>query len=596
MGDGFVINERISKLRELMKKENLSAFIIPSSDNHQSEYVGDYFKSREFMSGFTGSAGTLVVTLKEAGLWTDGRYHLQASREINGTEVKLFKMGNPGVISYTTWIKESLEKGETVGFNGLVFSLSQYKNLCKDLNPLGIEVRAVSDLIDDIWEGRPTIPCDEIFDFDIKYSGESRVSKLERIRKVMEEKRVSKYVISSLDDIAWVTNLRGNDVRHNPVFLSYLVIGLEETALYVDKCKVSKELESILNKDGIAVKPYDEVFEDLKVLDSKESFYLDGEKTNVSIFDAINKESNIVEERNVTTDFKAIKNKVEIENFIKCHIKDGRAMVRFIYWLKNTIGKEEITEISASDKLEKFRSEEEDFKGISFDSISAYEDNAAMLHYKAKEESNAKLSPRGFYLIDSGGQYLDGTTDITRTISLGDITEEQREDFTLVLKGHIALAKAVFLRGATGHSLDILARGPIWEKGLDYRCGTGHGVGFFLNIHEGPQGIRKEQSSITLEEGMILTNEPGIYKDGKHGIRTENLHVIEKVEENDYGTFLRFNTITYCPIELDVINKDLLSQDEILWLNNYHKEVYDVLSPILEEEEKNWLKEATRSI
>ena len=591
-----MINERISKLRDLMKKENLSAFIIPSSDNHQSEYVGDHFKSREFMSGFTGSAGTLVVTLKEAGLWTDGRYHLQAEKELKNTEVKLFKMGNPDVISYTTWIKNSLTKGDTVGFNGLVFSVSQYKNLCKDLNSLGIEVKGVSDLIDVIWEGRPGIPCNKIFDHDIKYSGESRTGKLDRIRKVMEDKKVSKYVISSLDDIAWTTNLRGSDVRNNPVFLSYLVVELDKALLYVDKCKVSEELENILSKDGIIVKPYEEIFNYLKELDSKESFYLDGDKTNVAIFEAIGKDKDIIEDRNITTDFKAIKNEVEVENFIKCHIKDGRAMVRFIHWLKNNVGKEEITEISASDKLEKFRSEEEGFMGLSFDSISAYEDNAAMLHYKAKEESNAKLAPRGLYLIDSGGQYLDGTTDITRTISLGNITEEQKDDFTLVLKGHIDLSKAVFLKGVTGHSLDILARGPIWERGLDYRCGTGHGIGFFLNVHEGPQGIRKEQSPVVLQEGMVLTNEPGIYRDGKHGIRTENIHVVEKMEDNEYGTFLRFNTITYCPIDLDAINKDLLSKDEMDWLNNYHKEVYEILSPLLNEEEKSWLKEATISI
>ena len=590
------INNRIKALREIMKEKNLDAFIIPSSDNHLSEYVGDYFKCREWISGFTGSAGTAVVTLSEAHLWVDGRYYIQAEKQVKGSEYIVEKLGMPNVDNFPIWLCKNLKQGSKVGFNGKVISVSTFNDLQKNLSEKGIEIKVEDDLINELWKDRPSMPFGKLFIYDTKYTGKTAIEKINEVRGKLAQENVNCTVISSLDDIAWLLNLRGRDIPCNPVFLSYVLLSKDKCTLYIDNKKVDNEIINYLNNNGVNVKQYDDIEEDLRKLNSEDKILFDPNKTNVWLNEAISKKIVRKEHRDITTDLKAIKNPVELVNLEKCQIKDGIAMVNFIYWLKSNIKKIDIDEISASDKLETFRREMENNLGLSFDSISAYGANAAMMHYKATEENKAKLQPRGLYLIDSGGQYLEGTTDITRTIVLGDLTEEEKEDFTLVLKGNIGLTRAIFLQGTTGSNLDILARKPIWEKGLDYKCGTGHGVGFLLNVHEGPQRISPQPNNVALKVGMIVTNEPGIYKEGKHGIRIENDLVVINHIETEFGTFFKFDEMTYCPIDLGGVKVDMLTDEEKLWLNTYHKKVYDKLNPYLEEDELNWLKEATREI
>ncbi len=589
------IREKIDILRKHMKENNLKAYIIPSSDAHQSEYVAEYWKSRQWTSGFTGSAGTLVITLDYAGLWTDGRYFIQAERQLEGSEIKLFKMAQPKVPTYTEWLCNSLSKGDTVGIDGRVFSISSFEDMEKQLNKKGIELKVVGDLIDTIWKDRPSIPKEKIFDHLVKYAGKSRKDKLDDIRKNMKINEAEYYVLSSLDDIAWLFNIRGNDVPNNPVVTSYALIALDYAYIFIDKDKVPESMVKELAIDSIEFKDYNSIDSILKDLKST-TIMLDPDKTNVWLYKSIDTSVKIVRELNLTTKLKAVKNEIEIHNLNKCQQKDGVAMVKFIKWLKDEVTNGKITEISATEKLESFRKEQEFFIEPSFDTIAAYKENAAMMHYKANENSNAELKPEGFFLVDSGGQYLDGTTDITRTIVLGKLTEKEKEDFTLVLKSHIGLAKAVFLEGATGSNIDILARRPLWERGIDYKCGTGHGVGFLLNVHEGPQRFSQVPNTIKLEPGMIITNEPGIYREGEHGIRTENTLLVKEKETTEFGTFMEFKTISFCPIDLEGIKASMLTLEEKQWLNEYHKEVYQKLSPYLNDEEKHWLKQQTREI
>ena len=585
----------VIKLREAMSKNKIDHYIIPSSDPHQSEYVADYYKGRAYVSGFTGSAGTLLVSKETAKLWTDGRYFIQANNELKGSGIDLMKMRNPGVETLEEWIEKNIKAGEVLGFDGKVISANQYKDLLKISKKNNFEIKMKNDLLEEVWGDRPSLPKEEIFIHEVKFAGKSASEKINEVRSEMVRCKAKNYIITSLDDIAWLFNIRGNDITFNPVALSYALVTDKSATLYIDKDKVCDETLKQLNNEGIDVLDYEEI--ENATSNIKESVVIDPQKVSAKLYALINEDVKIIEKLNITTTLKAIKNDVEIANTENSQVRDGVAMVKFIKWLKENIGKEEMSEISVSDELLGFRAEGENFKGESFGTIAGYKDHAAMMHYSATEESDYKLKAEGLLLVDSGGQYYDGTTDITRTFVLGDLTEEEKRDFTLVLKGHIALSTAKFLKGTTGMNLDILARGPLWKYGIDYKCGTGHGVGYFLNVHEGPQGFRQEGNTTVLEPGMIITNEPGVYKEGKHGIRIENtLLVVKDMISEEFGEFYKFQTVSYCPIDLNGVVVDMLTSEEKEWLNNYHETVFNKLSPFLNEDEVNFLKEETRSI
>ncbi|MEG0906723.1 MAG: aminopeptidase P family protein, partial [Cellulosilyticaceae bacterium] len=589
------IRERVQVLREMMKKDQIDAYIIPSSDFHESEYVGEYFKAREFISGFTGSAGTVVITAEEAGLWTDGRYFIQANKQLEDTGIKLFKSGEPGVPTIEEYLYEIVPVDGVLGFDGRVISAKQGMKLAKKLEDKKVKVVYEKDLIDLVWEERPSLSQAPAFLLDTKYCGKDFTQKVLELREVMKEKGVTTHVITTLDDIAWLFNLRGGDVKFNPVVLAYAVVTLESVCLFVDKDKLSEEIKAKCLAEGITLQSYEEIYEAVKRFDSEQIILLDSHKVNYAIYHNISKDIKILDELNPTMYAKAKKNEVELQSIRNSHLKDGVAFTKFMYWLKTNLGKMEITEISASEKLEALRQEQEGFIEPSFGTIAGYKEHAAMMHYSASVESNYTLEQGGLFLIDSGGQYYDGTTDITRTFALGEVSEELKTHFTAVVRGMINLSKARFLQGVRGYNLDMLARGPIWDLGLDYKCGTGHGVGFLLNVHESPNGFRwkivpERNDSCELEEGMLTTNEPGIYIEGSHGIRIENELVVRKGKENEYGQFLEFETVTFAPIDLDGIDINQMNKDEKAYLNAYHEEVYDKVSPFLEEDEKVWLK------
>lgn len=585
----------LNNLREVMKKENVDYYIIPSGDSHQSEYVPEYYKGRAYVSGFTGSAGTLLVGLEESYLWTDGRYFIQAEKELNGSGIKLMKMNIPGYPSLLEWIKNNIKEGKTLAFDGSTISVNEYKNYKELTKKNGFNIKMDKDFLNEIWSDRPELSKEKIFIHDTKYCGKFTSEKLEEVRAEMTTLEGENYVVTSLDDIAWLFNIRGNDIAYNPVALAYALISDKEAVLYINEEKVTNDDKRTLEAQGVTLKSYNDIYEDIKNVTG--SIIIDGAKVNGKLYSLISEDVKIIENLNITTSLKAVKNEVEIKNMEVSQVRDGVAMVKFIKWLKENVGKINVTEISASDKLEEIRAKGENFKGLSFNTIAGYKDHAAMMHYSATEESQYELDSEGMLLIDSGAQYLDGTTDITRTFILGQITEEEKRDFTLVLKSHIALATTIFLKGTNGCNLDAIARRPLWRYGMDYKCGTGHGVGFFLNVHEGPQGIRPFGNTIALEPGMILTNEPGVYKENKHGIRTENTLLVTKAFKNDeMGEFYKFDTISYCPIDLEGIDVSLLDEEEREWLNNYHRTVYEKLSPYLNEEEKKFLEKETRSI
>ena len=596
-----MIKERLAKLREYMSEKNIDAYIIPSSDNHQSEYVGDHFKCREFISGFTGSAGTVVVTMEEAGLWTDGRYFIQAEKELEGSTIKLFKMGEEGVPTTEEYLYESLKEGKTLGFDGRVICAKEGINLEKKLAKKNIKIVYDYDLVGMIWNDRPDLSTAKAFLLDVKYAGETFSSKLNRVRESMKEKNANVHVITTLDDIAWLFNIRGGDVKFNPVVLSYALITLDKVYLFLDKSKLNEEILNELSKENVEIKPYNDIYEFIKTLDKNDKILLDSTKINYAILNNIPSEVEKVDEFNPTMFMKAQKNPIELENIRNSHVKDGVAFTKFMYWLKNNVGKIEISELSASKKLEDLRREQEGFIEPSFGTIAGYRDHAAMMHYSATKESDAKLEASDLFLIDSGGQYFDGTTDITRTIALGKINDELKKHFTAVARGMINLSMAKFLYGVRGYNLDMLARRPMWNMGIDYKCGTGHGIGFLLNVHEAPNGFRwriipDRFDSAVLEEGMVTTNEPGIYVEGSHGIRTENELVVRKAEKNEYGQFMEFEVVTLAPIDLDAIDPEEMNKEEKAYLNWYHELVYNKVSPFLTEDEKAWLKEYTKAI
>lgn len=590
------ITERIAKLKELMKERGIDYYIIPSADYHQSEYVGDYFKGREWISGFTGSAGTVVVTQNEVGLWTDGRYFIQAEKQLQGSGITLFKMGEEGVPTFIQYIVNNIQSGETLGFDGKVLATNTVLDFEAKLKDKKVNFNFEFDLVGEIWRDRPSLPASQVFVLEEKFTGESVEKKLTRVRNILEEENCDVNIITSLDDVAWIFNIRGNDVKNNPVNLAYAAITVDKAVLYIGEEKLNSEVEKYLYKNGVEVRDYFEIYEDMERVSNSNIIMMDLNKVNYTIFKKLNPEIKVINRSNPSTIMKACKNKVELENLRNSHVKDGVAVTKFMYWLKNSIGKEEITEMSATQKLESFRKEQELYIEPSFDTIAAYESNAAMMHYKSTPETDRRLEAKNLFLVDSGGQYFDGTTDITRTFVLGECSEELKKHFTLVLKGMINLSKVKFLYGVTGTNLDILARQALWNIGIDYKCGTGHGVGFLLNVHEGPQGIRVQYNPQVLEEGMNVTNEPGVYIAGSHGIRLENELIVQKAEKTEFGQFMKFETMTYAPLDLDGVIKELLSKEEIEYLNNYHQMVYEKVSPYLTLEEKEWLKEYTRAI
>lgn len=595
-----IIVERLKQLREKMEERKIDIYVVPTSDFHESEYVGDHFKARKFITGFTGSAGTAVITKEEAGLWTDGRYFIQAAAQLEGSTVKLYKMGEEGVPTVSEFVKSKLPQGGILGFDGRVINGNlgeKFKQIAKEKNgTLYVE----EDLIDMIWSDRPKLPTEKAFVLDVKYAGEAVQDKLARVRKEMKEKGADSHIMTSLDDIAWLLNIRGNDIPHFPVVLSFAVLTEENCYWFVQSEVLTEEVNAYLKENSITVKDYNEIYDFVFKL-SRKRVLLDKNCVNYRICNSIPEKIEVVSASNPTQLMKAIKNETELNNIRNAHLKDGVAFTKFMYWLKKNIGKEDITEISASDYLEERRREQEGFIDLSFDTISAYGANAAMMHYSATEESNAMLEPKGFLLVDSGGHYYEGSTDITRTIALGELTSEQKLHFTTVARSNLNLAAAKFLYGCRGTNLDILARGPLWNMGIDYKCGTGHGIGYLLNVHEDPNGFRwkivpERNDSCVLEAGMVTTDEPGVYLEGKYGIRTENELICHKAEKNEYGQFMVFENVTYAPIDLDAIEPEEMTKTEKGLLNEYHKMVYEKISPYLTEEEKAWLREYTREI
>ncbi|PID28907.1 MAG: peptidase M24 [Candidatus Cloacimonadota bacterium] len=588
------VKEKIIALRKEMKKRRINAWIIPSSDPHQSEYVAPCWKAREWLSGFSGSAGTVVVTTDEAGLWTDSRYYIQAASELKDSGIKLYKFGLEGVPSYTRYLSEKFKETEKpiIGFDGKLLSVNQVKELKKSLEKAEFFCR--EDLMDIIWTERPPVPNGEVLRLSEKYTGESTVSKLKRIREKMAEYKVNVHIVTSLDDIAWTFNIRGKDIAYNPVVISYSVITDKEAILFVNSSKLPEEVKKSLTEDKVILKEYNEFYEYLPKLKNN-SVLIDPAFCNQKIKESIEKDCNLKEKRTISVLMKSIKNEVELEGMRQAHIQDGIAMVRWMCWLDENIGKTFHDEITIADKLEEFRSKGDKFMGLSFNTISGYGENGALCHYSAQKESAAEIKPEGMLLVDSGGQYLNGTTDITRTMTTGNPSAEQKRDYTSVLKGHIRLAKLKFPKGYTGGQLDTATRAALWERGLNYLHGTGHGVGHFLAVHEGPQSI-SGRSTEPLQVGMCTSNEPGLYHEGKYGIRIETIIITMPYMKTEYGEFFQFETITLCPMDLDLTEAEMLDKDEIRWLNDYHKTVFEKLSPFLNEKEKAWLKHETREI
>ena len=592
----MTVTERLSALRNLMKKKGVDAYLVPTDDFHASEYVGDYFKCRKYITGFTGSAGTAVITMDMAGLWTDGRYFIQAAQQLEGTTVELFKMGEPEVPTIHEFLEEKLTEGMCLGFDGRTVSAAEAEELKELLSDKKIHLSVEEDLIGEIWTERPALSCEPVMELDIKWAGESRAEKCARIRRKMQEKQADVFILTSLDDIAWLLNIRGNDIHCCPVVLSYLVLTEEEALLFANEKAFGQDVLANLKKDGVVLKPYNDIYTYVNTIPAGKTVILSKANANSRLVNSIPAEVKILDEENLTLLPKAIKNHTEVENERIAHIKDGVAVTKFIYWLKQNVGKMEITELSAAEHLFQLRKEQENFLDNSFDPIVSYGGHAAMCHYSPSPETDIPLEPKGLALCDTGGHYLEGSTDITRTIALGELTEKEQKYFTLVLKGHLRLSDAKFHYGCCGQNLDYLAREPLWRLGEDYNHGTGHGVGYLLNIHEGPNSFRWKSSSAVLEEGMITSNEPGYYVENEFGIRHENLIVCKKAEKTAYGQFMCFENLTMVPFDLDAIDPELLDTYEKGLLNSYHAEVYQKISPYLTEEEDKWLKEYTRAI
>ena len=600
------VNQRLEALREVMRREHLAAFIFPSTDPHQGEYIPDHWKSREWISGFNGSAGTAVVTLTSAALWTDSRYFLAAEDQLKGTEYKLMKLKIDGTPTIPEWIGQECGAGAEVGIDGWCSSASSVKEMIADLRKQGgITLRTNLDPMSLIWKDRPAIPENKVEVFPMEYAGEAAHDKIARIRQALRKQHADGMLMSALDDIAWTLNLRGTDVHCNPVFVSYLLISSRDVTLYVNKEKLSPEVSAYLKAEGVGVAQYEDVRKGLKDY-FEYNILLDPDEVNYTLYEVVRRQESvarsataIVEEESPVKRMKTVKNEREIAGFRSAMLKDGIAMVRFLHWLSGYIGKPEIaglTEISIDKKLTSLRAEQPLYRDISFDTIAGYGTHAAIVHYEATPETDIPLQPRGMLLLDSGAQYLDGTTDITRTIALGPLTDEEKKIYTLVLKGHIQIEMCKFPSGASGTQIDILARKDMWREGINYLHGTGHGVGTYLNVHEGPHQFRMEWKPAPLVAGMTITDEPGIYLPGRCGARTENTLLIVPYRETEFGRFLQFEPLTLCPIDKAPIVIEMMTDEEIQWLNDYHQMVFDRLSPHLSEQESEWLREACEPI
>lgn len=604
------IKQRLDQFRNQMLEKKIDVYYIPTDDFHGSEFVSEYFKVREFLSGFTGSAGTLILTLQTAALFTDGRYFLQAEEELSGIGIDLYKTGMPGVPTMLEYLSSCLKDGMCLGFDGRCVNAGTVMVMIKQIRQAGknITIDGESDLISSVWLDRPKLPNEPAYILDEKYAGESVAVKLEKVRQLMKVRNAHTFILTALDDIAWLLNIRGNDVKCNPVCLSYMILTMESAYFY---CKTGERADVMLApvyehliENGITIKSYFSVYEDIKKIDTTpENGYIiaDLDKVNYRLFHEISI-AKILNILNPTTTLKAVKNETEIKNEKNAHIKDAVAYIRFLYWFKKRLKENtELTELLLASKLLQERQKMEGFVSESFEPIVAYGAHGAIVHYSPDEESNLSIEPKSFVLIDTGGHYLEGTTDITRTIACGTLTEEERRHYTLVLKGNLALGNAVFLNGTTGANLDILARQPLWEQGMDYNHGTGHGVGYLLNVHEGPNNIRYKigsgkNISAVIKPGMITSNEPGLYISGKYGIRIENMIVCKEKETNDFGTFFAFDTLTLVPFERDAIQTELLTETEIRLINEYHKKIYEIISPFLTDEEAAFLCEITKEL
>ena len=595
------IVDRLRALRARMEEENMAVVIVPTADSHASEYLADYFKTRQWLSGFTGSAGTLVVGREEAALFTDGRYFIQAERQIAGTGITLMRSGTAGVPTVEQYVCSLAKAGESCGVDFSVISSHFAADMSDMLAGREIALRDTGDWFADLWTDRPAMPTDPVYLLEEKYTGMSVSAKLAAIREVMRKAGADMHVVNVLDDIAWTLNVRGSDVHCTPVVMSYLLIGREDAIWFVDTQKVSESVREALFSEGVYLREYGEITAALEAIEPGTSVMVDGRKMTASLCAAL-ADTNIIQHENPAFRLKAIKNDVELDNLRAAHVKDGLAVTRLMYWLKQNAGKAPMDELSVTDRLLALRQEQEHFISTSFDTICAYRENAAMMHYKATEDSSARIEAKDLLLIDSGAQYLEGTTDITRTFAMGEVDREQKEHFTAVLCGMLNLQNAKFLHGVTGIGLDILARGPMWDLGIDYRCGTGHGVGYLLSVHEGPNAFRWYKSptrneDTVMEAGMVTTDEPGIYIEGSHGIRIENELVCKKLEMNEYGQFMGFEAITCAPIDLDAVIPEQMTARQRGWLNAYHAFVLEKLEPLMaNEDERAWLRHATRAI
>lgn len=590
-------DEKITVLREKMQEREMDAYLIPTDDYHMSEYVGEHFKEREYMSGFSGSAGTLLVTQTRALLWTDGRYFLQAQEQLENTSIELMKMGQPGVQTVTEFLAEMLPVHGIIGFDGRTVTAAYVERLLQKAAGKQVTVAAGEDLVDEIWKDRPPVSKEPVWELSVEYAGVSREDRLADIHRQMEQDGTDALLLTTLDEIAWLLNLRGNDVRNTPVFLAYMLITPNRNVLCLHREILPEKIRDELRNAGVETADYQEIEELLQELPEGTVLQADRQSVNYHLWECVPGDIRIKDKESPVVKSKAVKNQTEIRHIRQAHVKDGIAVTKLIYWLKTHVGKEKITEISAAAKLEELRAQAEDYLGPSFDPIIAYGAHGAIVHYEATPETDVELFPEGLLLMDTGGHYLEGTTDITRTIALGEISEEERQAYTSVLRGHLHLGAAHFLYGCCGQNLDILAREPLWEQGLDFRHGTGHGVGYLLNVHEGPQSFRfritENGPAVVLEEGMILSNEPGYYCAGKYGIRHENLVLCTEAQKTEYGRFMKLETLTMVPFDTDAIDPRQMTEQELNWLNEYHQRVYQTLSPYFEGEELVWLRNIT---
>lgn len=599
-------NIKIGQLRDRMKELGIDAYLVPTADFHESEYVGEFFKCRHFLTGFNGTAGTTVITMDKAGLWTDGRYFVQAEEQLSGSEIKLYRMGEPEFPTLDEFLEEELPIDGCLGFDGRVVNSELGYGLQNLLQEKNVTINCSKDLVGEIWTSRPAMSCEPIWSLDVKYAGKSTVEKLSDLRDAMKKNKAQIHLMTALDEIAWLFNLRGNDIVNNPVFLSYALITQDEAYLYVQKeaikedTKMGKEVCAALAEAKVQVKEYAEFLQDVAAL-KNEKILLERKKASFAVCESIDASCRIIDEMNPCATMKAVKNATEIENMRKAHLKDGIAVTKFMYWLKHTIGTCDMTEMTAAHKIEELRAEQGNYIEPSFVTIAAYKENAAMCHYHPSDEVCKKLKPEGLLLVDSGGQYLEGTTDITRTYALGPLTEKEKEYYTIVAAAMLKVSTMKFLHGCRGINLDYTIREAFWKRGLDFAHGTGHGVGYLSNVHERPNGLRwkvvpERQDSAVIEPGMICSDEPGLYFAGDFGTRTENLILCVEDEKNEYGQFLKFEFLTKAPIDLEALDIRFMDDADIKRLNTYHKDVYETISPYMNDEEKEWLKHVTREI